>query len=154
MKRKDWVAYLLINVLVSALVSLGILYFYDRSWQGKTAAPVPTWTGIPFADLPAKALEVVVLGQGKLESERIVLRYNGPLALDLSNWRIKDEDGHFFVFPDFVLAAGGAVQIHTTTGQDTPVDLYWGLSQPIWQSGESLTLLDPLGTPRLIYSIP
>lgn len=157
MTRKHWLAYLLLNILVSALVSLGILYLYDRHWRGnqeKLSAPTPSLTALAPADLAPNALQVLVLGIGDLQTERVILRYNGPLALDLSTWRIKDEDGNLFVFSTFVLAAGGAVQVHTTSGEDTPVDLYWELSRPVWQSGETLTLLDPSGTPRLIYTIP
>lgn len=157
MTRKHWLAYLLLNILVSALVTLGVLFLYDRYWHANQVTfPLPP-TSLPTLSLsipPADTLQVLVMGMGDLETERIILRYNGPLALDLSNWRIKDEEGHLFVFPTFVLAAGGAVQIHTTSGKDTPVDLYWELAQPVWQSGETLTLLDPGGTPRLIYTIP
>lgn len=157
MTRKHWLTYLLLNILVSALVTLGVLFLYDRYWHANQITfPLPP-TSLPtlsLFNLPANTLQVLVVGMGDLETERIILRYNGPLALDLSNWRIKDEEGHLFVFPTFILAAGGAVQIHTTSGEDTPVDLYWELSQPVWQSGETLTLLDPSGTPRLIYTIP
>ncbi len=156
MTRKRWLLYLLINVLVSALVTVSILYVYDRRYRN-TAISLslqPTVTAIPPAALSTNALQVVVLGAGNLDSERVVLQYNGPLSLNLSGWRIKDEDGFVYIFPSFTLVSGGAVQLHTTRGVDTPIDLFWGLPQPIWESGETLMLFDSTGTPRLNYIVP
>ncbi len=156
MTRKRWLLYLLINALVSALVTVSILYVYDRLYRN-AAIPSPiatTLTPITPAALPSHTLQVVVLGAGNLESERVVLQYNGPLSLDLSGWRIKDEDGFVYIFPNFILASGGAVQLHTTHGTDTPIDLFWGLPQAIWESGETLMLFDRTGTPRLNYTVP
>ncbi|MEJ5241204.1 MAG: lamin tail domain-containing protein [Anaerolineales bacterium] len=157
MTRRRWLLYLLLNVLVSALVTLSILYLYDRRVREEQAtlfSMKATVTALPPAALSENALQIVVLAAGDLPNERVLIRYTGPLGLDLSAWRLKDEEGHLYVFPPFTLVSGGAVQIHTIAGKDTPVDLYWGLSQPVWQSGETLTLLDSGGTPRLIYIIP
>ncbi len=157
MTRRRWLAYILLNVLISALVSVSILYVYDRrvrQEQDSLLSIRATVTALPPVALSENALQIVVLAAGDLPNERVVLRYTGPLALDLSAWRIKDEEGHLYVFPPFTLVSGGAVQIHTASGKDTPVDLYWGLSQAIWQGGETLTLLDSGGTPRLIYIVP
>jgi hypothetical protein len=156
MTRKRWLLYLLINALVSALVTVSILYVYDRLYRNAAIPPsiATPLTPITPAALPSNTLQVVVLGAGKLENERVVLQYNGPLSLDLSGWRIKDEDGFVYVFPNFTLASGGAVQLHTTQGTDTPIDLFWGLPQAIWESGETLMLFDRTGTPRLNYTVP
>lgn len=158
MSRRRWLAYLLLNVLVSALVTVTLLYFYDRTLRARAwpayPTPIPSLTLLPAAALPPNALQGVVVGAGDLANEMVVLRYNGPLALDLTAWRLKDEQGHIYVFPPFTLVSGGAVQLHSGSGVDTPVELYWGLSQPVWQSGETVTLLDNTNTPRLIFTIP
>ncbi len=156
MTRKRWLLYLLINVLVSALVTVSILYVYDRRYRNMaiSLSLQPTVTAIVPAALSTNAFQVVVLGAGNLDIERVVLQYNGPLSLNLSGWHIKDEDGFVYVFPSFILVSGGAVQLHTTHGTDTPIDLFWGQSQAVWESGETLMLLDNTGTPRLNYTVP
>ena len=39
-------------------------------------------------------------------------------------------------------------------GQDTPTDLYWGLEEPIWESGELVTLLDSEDTIQATFEAP
>ena len=37
----------------------------------------------------------------------------------------------------------GAVQVHTVAGTDTVIDLYWGIGDAVWNSGEEARLFDP-----------
>ena len=164
MDRRRLVMYLLLNVFVSACVTGGILFWYDRTYraslapvpqaavpaQGESAAPAVTLQ--PDEQVPIEIVSVV--GAGTLSAEVVVVRYNGEGELGLSNWQLKDDDGNTFTFPQLTLYTNGAVQVHTSSGSNTVVDLYMGLRDPIWESGESAKLHDPQDTLRAIYRVP
>ncbi len=98
-----------------------------------------------------------VIGVGDLESERILLKHQGDGEISLVGWKILDEDGHVFTFPEFpelILYKAGAVNVLTRAGSNTVVDLYWGLSEAVWRSGETVTLQDDQGRVRDTYLIP
>jgi hypothetical protein len=57
-------------------------------------------------------------------------------------------------FPQLTLYKDGAVNLHTQAGQNTVVDLYWGLANAVWRSGETVTLYDETGKVRAIFRIP
>ena len=164
MNRRRLFLYLLLNVFVSACVTGSILFWYDRTYratlaplpqaaapaQGETVAPVETLP--PDADVPVEIVSVV--GAGTLSAEVVVVRYNGEGELGLANWQLKDDNGNTFTFPQLILYTDGAVQVHTAPGSDTVVDLYMGLRDPIWESGEVAKLFDPQDNLRAIYRIP
>jgi hypothetical protein len=69
-------------------------------------------------------------------------------------WKMEDEDGNIFVFPQLEFYEGGAVNVWTTTGVTTVLDLYWELNGPVWNSGEKATLLDAQGKVHTTYVVP
>jgi len=164
MNRRRLFLYLLLNVFVSACVTGAILFWYDRTYRatlaplpqavapvlGETVAPVETLP--PDADVPVEIVSVV--GAGTLSAEVVVVRYNGEGELGLANWQLKDDSGNTFTFPQLILYTDGAVQVHTAPGSDTVVDLYMGLRDPIWESGEVAKLFDPQDNLRAIYRVP
>lgn len=98
-----------------------------------------------------------VIGAGDLDSERVLLKQHGEGELSLVGWRLEDSDGNIFVFPQFpqlILYKGGAVNVYSKAGSNTVVDLYWGLSTPVWESGDTVTLKDPQGNERATYTVP
>jgi hypothetical protein len=165
MDRRRLVFYLLLNVFISACVTSAILFWYDRNYRSvslsavQPAAPAANQgISVPQATLDLKknmAVEIVsVIGAGTLNAEWVVVRYRGEDQINLANWQLRDEDRHIFVFPQLVLHKDGAVQIHTASGTNTVIDLYWGESDPIWRSGEKARLFDPDGTQRAEYEVP
>jgi hypothetical protein len=164
MDRRRLFLYLLLNVFISACVTGAILFWYDRNYratltvapqavapmQGETVAPLETLP--PDAEIPVEIVSVV--GAGNLSAEVVVVRYNGEGELGLANWQLKDDNGNTFTFPQLTLYKNGAVQVHTASGSDTVVDLYMGLRDPIWESGESAKLFDPQNNLRAIYRVP
>ena len=164
MDRRRLFLYLLLNVFVSACVTGAILFWYDRTYRA-SLAPIPQ-AAIPVqgeSAVPAATLEqdeqipveiVSVVGAGTLSAEVVVVRYNGEGELALSEWQLKDDDGNTFTFPQLTLYTNGAVQVHTASGSDTVVDLYMGLRDPIWESGESARLYDAQDNLRAIYRVP
>ena len=55
--------------------------------------------------------------------------------VSLVGWQLQDQDGNAFTFPALTMFQGGAVTIYTREGISTVVELYWGLDDPIWESG-------------------
>jgi LysM repeat protein len=98
-----------------------------------------------------------VIGAGDLDSERVLLKHRGEGELSLVGWRLEDSKGDVFIFPQFpqlTLFSGGAVNVHTKTGENTVVDLYWGLDHPVWESGATVSLKDVQGNVRSTYTVP
>ena len=165
MNRRRLFLYLLLNVFISACVTGAILFWYDRNYRAtlSPAQPValPAESGQPVApvenyqpdeQIPVEIISIV--GAGTLGAEVVVIHYSGEGELGLSGWQLRDSDNNTFTFPQLVLYTNGAVQVHTATGTDTVVDLYWGLREAVWQSGETANLYDPQGNLRAIYNVP
>lgn len=98
-----------------------------------------------------------VIGPGDLESERIQLRHRGEGELSLVGWRLEDQDGNVFIFPQapaLTLYGGGAVSVYTRSGVNSVVELYWGMDQALWHSGATITLRDAQDNVRSVYTVP
>jgi hypothetical protein len=76
-----------------------------------------------------------VIGVGEIATEHVFLSRTGSGQLSMGGWRLEDEDGNVFVFPPLELFEGGAVNVWTTSGAPTVVDLYWGQTNPVWERG-------------------
>ncbi|MEW6400975.1 MAG: lamin tail domain-containing protein [Chloroflexota bacterium] len=159
MKRRDLAYYLLLNIFVSACVTSAILFWYDRNYRAETqpaVQQVSSGDAIPTADLqtdiPIKISSVV--GAGTVNAEIAVVKFEGEGQLNLAGWQLRDEDGNTFSFPQLTLYQNGAVQVHTVSGTDTVIDLYWGLQDPVWQAGEEARLFDSQGNLRAVYPVP
>ena len=161
MDRRKLFYYLLLNVFISACVTGGILFWYDRNYravnqpsvqQSTSGDPAAVSTVSPQTDIAVKISSVV--GAGAKDSEIVVVKFEGEGQLDLSSWQLKDEDGNTFKFPKLTLYPNGAVQVHTITGTDTVIDLYWGIGDAVWSSGENAQLFDAQGNLRAVYRVP
>ena len=164
MDRRRLFLYLLLNIFISVCVTSAILFWYDRNYRSvsfsavQPAAQVLNQVSVlqatlnPQIDIPVEIVSVI--GAGTLNAEWVVVSYKGEDQINLANWELRDEDRHVFVFPQLVLHPNGAVQIHTASGTNTVIDLYWGESESIWQSGEAAQLLDPSGNTRAEYKVP
>ena len=164
MDRRKLIQYLLLNVFVSASVTGGILFWYDRNYRAisqpsviQQVAPASSnQASAPNADLqtdiPVKISSVV--GAGVLSSEIAIIKFEGEGQLDLTSWQLKDEDGNTYTFPNITLYPNGAVQVHTAVGTDTVIDLYWGIGEGVWNSGEEARLFDSQGNLRAVYKVP
>jgi len=151
--RRRLVYYLLINVFVSALVAGSIIFYYDRNHHVECPALLVTVTAPP-GNAGIKVSMVGVIGAGTLKDEQIIIQNNGKQELDLNSWSLTDPQGDTYTFPELTLFPGVKVQLHTTAGQDTPSDLYWGRSAPVWSSGELAALYDTQNIARAFYRIP
>jgi hypothetical protein len=165
MDRRRLLLYLLLNVFISVCVTSAILFWYDRNYRSVSVSAVqpaveslnqgvsaPQATLNPQIDIPVEIVSVI--GAGTLNAEWVVVSYEGANQINLANWELRDEDRNVFIFPQLILHTNGAVQIHTTSGTNTVIDLYWGESNPVWESGEEAQLFDPSGNLRAVYKVP
>ena len=117
-----------------------------------TTTPIATATTDPNAPAPEVAISRVQ-SPGVLAQETVVLINTGG-PLELTGWTLRSADGKEFTFPSLTLFQGGAVNIHTLSGENSVVDLYWGLSSPVWASGAKILLSDQAGKLQAEYTIP
>jgi LysM repeat protein len=114
-------------------------------------APTSTSTSI---GQEARIVIDKVIGAGVLENERIVIRRAGDGELSLAGWRLTDNKGFEYIFPQLTLYKDGAINVNTRTGQNTVVDLFWGLTSSVWGSGKIISIYDSHNNLRANYAIP
>ncbi len=127
-----------------------------------TATPIPTASPLPLLsptpisfELPEEGEAIIEIGQvinaGILEEETISIINTGTRPIALLGWQLRDSQGHTYTFGQVTLfGEGAAITIHTGQGQPGPGDLYWGYEEPVWEAGESVTLVDAEGTGRAV----
>ena len=153
--RRRLILYVLLNVVVSACITMSLLYAYDRYLRSTPPVSVPPLTTLGATTQTDGALDIVsVVGAGVLENETVEIRNNGDGEVDLTGWKLQSADGRAYTFPGLTLLKGGIVTVHSGKGSDTVVDLYWGLSRPAWESGQLAILLDEQDNVRALYRIP
>jgi hypothetical protein len=152
MTRRRLILYILLNALVSILVTGVILMIYDSIHQKTdcgTSEIVPTLTsGSVNADI------VSVGGAGTLSSESVLIQNSGEEALVMTGWKLRDSQGSTFTFPQLTIYPGGRVQVLTRSGTDSAADLYWKRSAPVWETGELAALYDTQNIARAFYRVP
>lgn len=134
---------------------------------GGVSTPVPADTAVPEEAVlpspiptePVGAGEAVVeitavIGPEQLADEAVLLTNSGDAPIALQNWTLLDADGNEYKFGQVTLFAGSDLRINTTSGANTPTALFWGLNEPIWTSGETVTLQDSSGSTRVTYEVP
>ena len=173
--RTSLLLYLLLNIIVSAATTLGVLTVWDRTRTDKLP-PLPTFLATlpstPEAATPEAAqgtptvMEAVVgtrieigsiVGATDPKLEYVLLKRVGEGDLNLAGWTLANEHDAVFTFPDkpaLVLYKGGAVQIYTRSGTDTPTEMFWNRFDAAWQPGEWATLKDAQGNVQARYQVP
>jgi len=134
------------------------------SLPSPTPSPTPTVrvtppTPIPISATPAPSGKVVlsiqsVVAPGDIAEERVIVQQTGSGQAAMQGWKLEDQDGNVFIFPQLTLFQDGAVSVYTRLGVNTVVELYWGLSVSIWEPGEVVSLIDPSGAIVAAFQIP
>jgi hypothetical protein len=154
--RNRLVAYIAINVLVSALVTLTILSIYHLFFAPRPMPLVAVDSGAGGAVPAAGLLEIrTVSGVGRVDSEMVVVQNAGQASVDLGGWRLQTPDGKTaYTFPRIILHKDGTLRIHTAPGTDTAIDLFWNRSRAAWRSGDLVSLMDSQGVVVDNFLIP
>ena len=145
---------------------------FSKSPSG-TSAPDPNATTIPNAPVNANAAATPhptptllkagtkstvnvrissVIYPGQLSREVIVMVNEGE-QVDMTGWQMVPVRGTPYVFGQVVVFKNSFVNLHTTTGADVPTDLFWGLGEPMWQSGDELKLLRKDGSVASTFTV-
>jgi hypothetical protein len=165
---KRYLPFLLLNVLISALTTLLVLNWWDRTHRPAVTPPptvsaqpvevLPPATEAPTPTLPPVDQEVIrietVIAAGDLNNEVVELARSGDGDLLLTGWAVEDQNGNRYTFPDLLMSKNGSVRLYSRAGENTVIELYWNASAAVWASGEQVTLLDPQENVRAIYTIP
>jgi LysM repeat protein len=114
--------------------------------------PPPTGTAASPDSAPQLAIRNIA-DAGSLSSERVTIVNLGGVV-DLAGWSLVDVEGNTYTFPALTLFQGGAVTVHTALGNNTVIDLYWGQTAAMWQTGELATLKDPQGQVHTTFTTP
>src|SRR5574341_452455 len=130
-----------------------------------TPIPPPTLTSVPTrsvpspiataSQLPAGTVSVQierVVNPGDITREAVEI-INIGTPVDLEGWSLTAGGREEFIFPAFRLFTGGGVTVHSGAGQNSPIDLYWGLTSAIWQAGVTAFLYDADGNLQDEYDV-
>ncbi len=115
------------------------------------ALAVTTSKGSPVTLTPRATTKAppsgVYVADLDLVAEKVCIANAGATPVNLTGWTIVDEGvRNTYIFPVFTLEPGTRVTVHTSPGNDTATDLYWGRGAPVWNNdGDIATLSDPGG---------
>lgn len=160
--------FLILNIILSASATLVVLYLWGGNTQQQTGESIPTLSAVLLPTSPPaganqppvetasaeKRIQIQdVQGPGDLNNEMVMLSRLGEGDLRLSGWRLQDQAGHTFTFPELVLNKGGSVRVYTRTGQNSVLNLFWGLNEVIWKPGVTVILLDAQGNQQATFLV-
>ena len=172
-QAKKLIFYVVLNIIVSAVTILCVLYLWETTRLknlliDRSVGPAEVSQPASAQDQPEETVNLLIEigevgGVNNLATEYV--RLIRPASdtgdtISLQNWRIKDENNHNYSILDqsglasLELHSQGAVNIYSKAGNSNPIELYLGLSDPIWQPGETVTLIDPDGEVHDTYMIP
>ena len=124
-----------------------------------SATPLPVLSPSPISvEVPDEGEAIIEIGQvlsaGDLDNEAVSIVNTGSRPIALLGWRLSDSQGHTYTFGQVTLfGEGAAIMLHTGKGQDGPGDLYWGFDEPVWEVGETVSLVDAEGTGRAVITV-
>lgn len=96
----------------------------------------------------------IVDGAGALVTEAVQLVNDSNTVINLNGWRLERENGPAYTFGDQSIFPGGNLWLHSGSGTDTTVALYWNQSEPVWQSGAVVRLVNVEGNVVTSYPVP
>ena len=113
---------------------------------------------IPTAAVTAGQGEIAIAGitdPGALDTEAVQIVNNGAELQSLLGWTVRDEDNNAYTFGDVsIFGEGAGILLHSRAGTNSPLELFWGLEEPAWRSGETLTLWDAAEQVVTTYIVP
>ncbi len=162
---KKIIPYLILNFFISAAAMAIVLLIWDATHKAPevalstdsqptdfTIVTKPAPTALPL-DAPTIEIQIVV-GAGDINLERIQLASIAETAINLHGWKIRDEQRNEYIFPSLIIYPGGGLNLYTRSGVNTSIEVFWGMKTALWNSDETVELLDADGNLRSSYRIP
>lgn len=118
--------------------------------------PTPQPPGVIITATPEGLPQVIIRGayeREDLEQEFVYLENIGGVAV-MAGWSLYDGEGNTFTFPGFTLYRGGGVNVYSRAGNNSVINLYWGMDEPLWVPGKVITLLDNTGKVHSTFGVP
>jgi hypothetical protein len=170
-KWKRVFPFILLNIIISALTTMGVLWWWDNYQRPAFLSSLPLPIGLQEISHTSVSIDqansdqsgatgqaeisiLSVIAAGDPTNEAVLIKQDGEGATWLTGWRLFDQNGNTFIFPELLLNQNGAVQVFTRAGMNTVIELFWGLQEPVWSSKEMVTLVDKNNTIRATYQIP
>lgn len=116
-----------------------------------TGTPLPLPSPLPQTSGPVQIVEVS--DAGNLSTEGVQLTNVSSGVVDLTGWQLIDSQGNTFTFPTLRLFGNGVITVFTRSGSNTPIALFWGQDEAMWDINEIVTLVDANGQPQAIYVV-
>jgi LysM repeat protein len=114
--------------------------------------PIPT---VPAVEGESMLVIAGVESPGQIALESVQIVNNGSREATLRNWTLTDQSGNTYTFGQLTLFGDGAgISLHSGSGQDNATDLYWGLEEALWNSGDRVVLYDDAGTVQAEFQVP
>lgn len=120
------------------------------------AMPSPIPTEPPAAAAGESVITIrEVIGPGVLTEEAVEIANNGADPQSLQGWQLVSPAGDVYTFGQAVVFGDGAgIKLHTRAGENGPLNLFWGMDAPVWQSGDTITLADSAGQTIATLTVP
>lgn len=110
-----------------------------------TVAPLETGEGMLIRTIDTPGTQVTEALQIVNDSNNVV---------NLAGWRLEREGGPVYTFGGLSIFPGGNIWVHTTTGTDTSIALYWNQPEAVWPSGSVARLIDAQSNVVNSYTVP
>jgi len=154
-KNTKWLLLLIVTIGLISATTTALANTIYLPVVAKEASPTPTLTQTPTQTLavtftptrtptrtPTPTLEpgvyIVDINNNPegndLETEYVEIKNEGDSSVDMTDWKLRDENQNVYTFPDFSLKKGATVKVWTKAGTDTSSNLYWGLTEPVWNN--------------------
>ncbi|MCA9905193.1 MAG: lamin tail domain-containing protein [Anaerolineae bacterium] len=124
----------------------------------ESATNTPTITTQPTITLAPTAANAViriveVLNVSDVTAEAVTIRNTGQIT-NIANWTLSDDDGNTYTFAEQRLFTNAQITLYARIGTNSPVALYWGRDQAVFEPGDVITLRDAAGAVQATYRIP
>jgi hypothetical protein len=171
-QKSKLVHYVLLNILVSALTVLIVLWIWDKTHPlpvinsdlpdtAKVRTSESSTSQLadqtPTAILPDDQIKLSIEGVFAVSVEKmeyVLIQNQSAAGINLLDWQLASDKGDTYIFPALTLNADGRVKLFTGRGTNSVIELYWGLPETIWHSGDVVSLKDNNGIERASYQIP
>jgi LysM repeat protein len=111
-------------------------------------------SAVPPLDIGEGMLIRTINTPGTQLTEALQIVNDSNEVVNLSGWRLEKEGGPVYTFGSLSIFPGSSIWVHTTTGTDTSIALYWNQPEAVWQSGTAASLVDPQGKAVNRYTVP